>query len=60
LQLPPPSRPDLEADGVELIEEPGQTLLLDSTVLVSGQVKRLTTFEKGPHPLRALERRLGT
>ena len=47
LQLPPPSRSDLEAEGVEVIEEPGQTLLLDSTVLVSGQVERLTAFEQG-------------
>jgi 7,8-dihydropterin-6-yl-methyl-4-(beta-D-ribofuranosyl)aminobenzene 5'-phosphate synthase len=47
LQLPPPSRRDLEAEGVEVIEEPGQTLLLDSTVLVSGQVERLTAFEQG-------------
>jgi len=45
--LPPPSRRDLEAEGVEVIEEPGQTLLLDSTVLVSGQVERLTAFERG-------------
>ena len=36
LRLPPPSRHDLEAEGVEVIEERGQTLLLDSTVLVSG------------------------
>jgi 7,8-dihydropterin-6-yl-methyl-4-(beta-D-ribofuranosyl)aminobenzene 5'-phosphate synthase len=47
LQLPPPSRRDLEAEGVEVIEEVGQTLLLDSTVLVSGQVERLTAFEQG-------------
>lgn len=47
LQLPPPSRRDLEAEGVEVIEESGQTLLLDSTVLVSGQVERLTAFEQG-------------
>ncbi len=47
LQLPPPSRRDLEAEGVEVIEESEQTLLLDSTILVSGQVKRLTTFEHG-------------
>jgi 7,8-dihydropterin-6-yl-methyl-4-(beta-D-ribofuranosyl)aminobenzene 5'-phosphate synthase len=47
LRLPPPSRRDLEAEGVEVIEEPGQTLLLDSTVLVSGQVERLTAFERG-------------
>ena len=30
-----------------MIEESGQTLLLDSTVLVSGQVERLTAFEQG-------------
>ncbi len=47
LQIPPPSRVDLEAEGVEVIEESGQTLLLDSTVLVSGQVDRVTTFEQG-------------
>jgi len=47
VQLPPPSRRDLEAEGVEVIEDTGQTLLLDSTVLVSGQVERLTTFENG-------------
>ncbi|MGZ6801231.1 MAG: MBL fold metallo-hydrolase [Mycobacteriaceae bacterium] len=47
LRLPPPSRRDLEAEGVDVIEEPGQTLLLDSMVLVSGRVERLTAFERG-------------
>ena len=47
VHLPPPSRRDLEAEGVEVTEERGQTLLLDSTVLVSGQVERLTAFENG-------------
>src|SRR5690348_5272326 len=47
VRLPPPSRRDLEAEGVELIEEAGNTLLVDSTVLVSGQVERLTPFEQG-------------
>jgi 7,8-dihydropterin-6-yl-methyl-4-(beta-D-ribofuranosyl)aminobenzene 5'-phosphate synthase len=47
VRLPPPSRRDLEAEGVEVIEEPGQTMLLDSTVLVSGQVERHTAFEQG-------------
>ena len=47
LRLPPPNRRDLEAEGVEIIEEAGQSLLLDSTVLVSGQVERLTEFEQG-------------
>jgi 7,8-dihydropterin-6-yl-methyl-4-(beta-D-ribofuranosyl)aminobenzene 5'-phosphate synthase len=47
LQLPPPSRRDLEAEGVEVIEESGPTLLLDSTILISGQVERLSAFEQG-------------
>jgi 7,8-dihydropterin-6-yl-methyl-4-(beta-D-ribofuranosyl)aminobenzene 5'-phosphate synthase len=47
VRLPPPSQLDLEAEGVEVIEETGQTLLLDSTVLVSGQVERRTAFEQG-------------
>jgi len=47
LRLPPPSRRDLEEEGLRLIEEPGQTLLLDGTVLISGQVERKTEFEKG-------------
>ena len=47
LQLPPPSRHDLEAKLVDVIDELGPTLLLDSTVLVSGQVERLTPFEHG-------------
>src|SRR6201993_5525847 len=47
VRLPPPSRSDLEAEGVELIETPGQSMLLDSTVLVSGQVERRTDFEQG-------------
>jgi 7,8-dihydropterin-6-yl-methyl-4-(beta-D-ribofuranosyl)aminobenzene 5'-phosphate synthase len=47
LRLPPPSRADIEAEGLELIEERGQTLLLDDTVLVSGQVQRVTEFEQG-------------
>lgn len=47
LRLPPPSRHDLEAEGLEVIEARGQTLLLDGTVLVSGQVPRSSEFEKG-------------
>ena len=47
LQLPPPNRRDLEAEGVKVIEESGPTLLLDSTILISGQVERLTAFEQG-------------
>jgi 7,8-dihydropterin-6-yl-methyl-4-(beta-D-ribofuranosyl)aminobenzene 5'-phosphate synthase len=47
VRLPPPSRADLEAEGVDVVEERGQTLLVDDTVLVSGQVERTTDFEHG-------------
>jgi 7,8-dihydropterin-6-yl-methyl-4-(beta-D-ribofuranosyl)aminobenzene 5'-phosphate synthase len=47
LSMPPPSRADLEAEGVQVVEERGPSLLLDSTVLVSGQTARVTDFEKG-------------
>ena len=47
LRLPPPSRADLEAEDVQVVEERGQTLLVDDTVLVSGQIERVTEFEKG-------------
>ena len=47
LRLPPPSRADLEAEGLQLIEERDQTLLMDDTILVSGQIERVTEFEKG-------------
>jgi 7,8-dihydropterin-6-yl-methyl-4-(beta-D-ribofuranosyl)aminobenzene 5'-phosphate synthase len=47
IRLPPPSRADLEAEGLQLMEERDQTLLLEDTTLVSGQVERTTEFEKG-------------
>jgi 7,8-dihydropterin-6-yl-methyl-4-(beta-D-ribofuranosyl)aminobenzene 5'-phosphate synthase len=47
LRLPPPSRRDLEAEGLEVIEERARSLLVDGTVLVSGQVERVTEFEDG-------------
>ena len=47
LRLPPPSRHDLEAEGLEVVEERAQSLLLDGAVLVSGQVERVTEFETG-------------
>lgn len=47
LQLPPPSRNDLDREGVDLLEERGPTLLVDGTLLVSGQVDRVTEFESG-------------
>ena len=47
VRLPPPNRADLEAEGLQVVEERGQTLLVDDTVLVSGQVARTTEFEQG-------------
>jgi 7,8-dihydropterin-6-yl-methyl-4-(beta-D-ribofuranosyl)aminobenzene 5'-phosphate synthase len=47
VRLPPPSRHDLEAEGLEIIEERAQSMLLDETVLVSGQIERVTDFELG-------------
>ena len=47
VRLPPPSRGDLEAEGFEVVEERGHTLLLDRRVLVSGQVERSSGFETG-------------
>jgi 7,8-dihydropterin-6-yl-methyl-4-(beta-D-ribofuranosyl)aminobenzene 5'-phosphate synthase len=47
IRMPPPSHADLESEGVEIIEERSPTLLLDGMVLVTGQVDRVTDFEKG-------------
>jgi 7,8-dihydropterin-6-yl-methyl-4-(beta-D-ribofuranosyl)aminobenzene 5'-phosphate synthase len=47
LRLPPPNRHDLEREGVDVVEERGQTLLLDDAVLTSGHVERTTAFEQG-------------
>ena len=47
LHLPPPNHNDLEREGLTVIEERGPTLLIDGTVLVSGQVARVTSYEKG-------------
>ena len=47
IRVPPPSRRDLEAEGLEVIEERGPTLLIDGRFLVSGQIERTTDFETG-------------
>ena len=47
VRLPPPSRHDLESEGLEVVEERAHSLLLDGAVLVSGQVQRSTEFESG-------------
>src|SRR6266516_5941166 len=47
IRMPPPSHADLDREGIEIIEERGPSLLLDGMVLVTGQVERVTDFEKG-------------
>jgi 7,8-dihydropterin-6-yl-methyl-4-(beta-D-ribofuranosyl)aminobenzene 5'-phosphate synthase len=47
LHLPGPSRADLEREGVEIIERRDPSLVLDGQVLVTGQVERVTSFERG-------------
>jgi 7,8-dihydropterin-6-yl-methyl-4-(beta-D-ribofuranosyl)aminobenzene 5'-phosphate synthase len=47
VRLPPPSRQDLEAEGLEVVEERAHSLMLDGAFLVSGQVERVTGFETG-------------
>ncbi|MFQ5860003.1 MAG: MBL fold metallo-hydrolase [Dehalococcoidia bacterium] len=47
VDLPPPSKQDLEAEGVDVIEEQGPTLLIEGHALITGQIDRTTPFEKG-------------
>jgi 7,8-dihydropterin-6-yl-methyl-4-(beta-D-ribofuranosyl)aminobenzene 5'-phosphate synthase len=45
--LPPPRRADLRREQIEVVEEVGPSLLVDDTLLVSGEVARTTGFERG-------------
>jgi 7,8-dihydropterin-6-yl-methyl-4-(beta-D-ribofuranosyl)aminobenzene 5'-phosphate synthase len=47
IHLPPPSRQDLDREGWQVVEERGPSLLLENAVLVTGQVERVTGFERG-------------
>jgi len=47
MRMPPPSHQDLDREGWQVVEEQGPSVLLDGTVLVTGQVDRITDFEKG-------------
>jgi len=47
IHMPPPNHNDLDREGVSIIEERGPSLLLDGMILVTGQVERVTEFEKG-------------
>ena len=43
----PPSKRDLEQEDVQIIEERGPTMLIGDRALVTGQIPRTTSFEKG-------------
>jgi len=58
ISMPAPNHADLDREGVEIIEERSPTLLLDGMVLVTGQVDRVTDFEKG-FPLQQMHTGLG-
>ena len=45
--LPPPSRQDLDREGVAVSEERQPSMLIDDTVLVTGEVERVTKYERG-------------
>ncbi len=50
----PPSRADLEREGIQLVIERGPTYLLEDAVLITGQIERTTEFEKGMPTQQAL------
>lgn len=43
----PPSKRDLEAEDVQIIEERGPSMLIGGQALVTGQIPRTTPYEKG-------------
>jgi 7,8-dihydropterin-6-yl-methyl-4-(beta-D-ribofuranosyl)aminobenzene 5'-phosphate synthase len=53
VDLPPPDRRDIEAEGINVVEEKGPSLLIGGRILVTGEIPRTTSFEKGFPPGRA-------
>lgn len=47
IRMPPPSHNALDREGWQVVEERGPSLLLGGSVLVTGQIDRVTEFEKG-------------
>jgi 7,8-dihydropterin-6-yl-methyl-4-(beta-D-ribofuranosyl)aminobenzene 5'-phosphate synthase len=47
VRLPPPSRNDLDREGWQVVEERGPSMLLNDSILISGQIDRVTDFERG-------------
>lgn len=58
IKMPPPSHNDLDREGWQVVEERGPSVLLDGSVLVTGQIDRVTDFEKG-FPLQHAETESG-
>lgn len=58
VRMPPPSHNDLDREGWQVVEERAPSLLLDGMVLVTGQVDRVTDFEKG-FPLQYVQTKQG-
>lgn len=54
IRMPPPSHNDLDREGWQVVEERGPSMLLNDSVLVTGQIDRTTDFEKG-FPLQHAE-----
>ncbi len=47
IELSPPDRRTLEREDVRIVEERGPSLLVGDEALITGQVERVTDFEKG-------------
>ncbi len=47
IRMPPPSHNDLDREGWQVVDELGPSLLLGGSVMVTGQIDRVTPFEKG-------------
>ena len=45
--LPPPRKSDLLRENIQVIEEVGPSMLLEGMILISGEISRTTTFERG-------------
>ncbi|HEY7068082.1 MAG TPA: MBL fold metallo-hydrolase [Chloroflexota bacterium] len=54
VDLIPPSRHDLEREGIDLVIERGPSFVLENAVLITGQIERTTDFEKGMPSQQAL------
>lgn len=45
--LPPPRKADLLREHIQIIEEVGPSMLIEGMILISGEVARTTSFERG-------------